>query len=253
MARRSTPGLPSIRRRLDANGYHGSVALEAWIHQDADAAIAEFVTLFGVDSADSVAAAAAERNPSKTFPASAAERGPRAVQTLDHRMEVDGVTKTVGIVGLGNMGFGMAANLLKAGFSVRGSDVRDEPKQRLVAAGGIAAATNAEVADGADAVFVMVVNEIPGPGCDLRQERPDRDLAPGVDGHRHRHYRSQACAGPGTDPRRQGHPMIDSGVSGGLPAADAGTLTLMAAGRREVFEENLDVMLAVGDPTPFST
>jgi L-threonate 2-dehydrogenase len=41
--------------------------------------------------------------------------------------------------------------------------------------------------------------------------------------------------------------MIDSGVSGGLPGANAGTLTLMASGPKAVFDENLDVLRAVGD------
>ena len=41
--------------------------------------------------------------------------------------------RQVGFIGLGAMGFGMAASLVRAGFAVRGYDVRREPMDRLVA------------------------------------------------------------------------------------------------------------------------
>lgn len=156
-------------------------------------------------------------------------------------------TKVVGFIGLGNMGFGMAHNLIKAGFVVRGADIRDEPKQRLVAEGGIAAATNAEVGVGADVVFVMVVNAAQA-----------NDVLFGTDGLVNTLRRGATVILTATIGKQQaqdiaarlsdkGIHMIDSGVSGGLPGADAGTLTLMAAGPKAVFDDNLDVMRAVGD------
>ena len=41
--------------------------------------------------------------------------------------------KRVGIVGLGNMGIGMAKNLIKAGFSLSGFDLRQERRENHVA------------------------------------------------------------------------------------------------------------------------
>jgi putative dehydrogenase len=46
----------------------------------------------------------------------------------------------VGVIGLGNMGSAMAANLVKAGFDVVGTDLVAELRERLVRAGGTAAA-----------------------------------------------------------------------------------------------------------------
>ncbi len=63
----------------------------------------------------------------------------------------------VGVVGLGAMGFGMAASLVRAGFEVAGFDLSAEAVERLVAAGGRAAATPAAAAEGADALFSVVV------------------------------------------------------------------------------------------------
>lgn len=155
--------------------------------------------------------------------------------------------KTVGFVGLGNMGYGMAHNLIKAGFTVRGADIRDEPKQRLVAEGGIAAATNAEVARGADAVFVMVVDAeqarevVHGTNGLIDTLRPGATviLTSTIGRENAKQIAAVLTA--------RGIHTIDSGVSGGLPGANAGTLTLMASGPKAVFEENLDVLRAVGD------
>jgi putative dehydrogenase len=155
--------------------------------------------------------------------------------------------KTVGFVGLGNMGFGMALNLLKAGFTVRGADIRDEPKARLVEAGGIAAATNAEVADGADAVFVMVVNAAQAQDVIFGEAGLVENLRAGATIILTATIGSQQAQTIAAGLAEKGIHMIDSGVSGGLPSANAGTLTLMASGPKAVFDENLDVLQAVGD------
>lgn len=51
----------------------------------------------------------------------------------------------VGVVGLGIMGSAMAANLVKAGFDVVGTDLVAEYRKRLIDAGGTAAADAGEV------------------------------------------------------------------------------------------------------------
>ena len=39
--------------------------------------------------------------------------------------------KTVGVIGLGNMGMGIAKNLLKAGFTTRGYDLFEAKREEL--------------------------------------------------------------------------------------------------------------------------
>ena len=53
------------------------------------------------------------------------------------------VKKPVGVVGLGAMGMGVAMSLLREGFEVHACDVRPEAVQKVVDAGGIAAASPA--------------------------------------------------------------------------------------------------------------
>ena len=63
----------------------------------------------------------------------------------------------IGIVGLGSMGYGMAASLLRAGHEVVGSDVNDAQVQRLRSEGG-SAENLAAAAPGLDAVVIVVLN-----------------------------------------------------------------------------------------------
>jgi len=63
----------------------------------------------------------------------------------------------IGIVGLGSMGYGMAASLLRAGHEVVGSDVNDAQVQRLRSEGG-SAKDLAAAAPGLDAVVIVVLN-----------------------------------------------------------------------------------------------
>jgi 3-hydroxyisobutyrate dehydrogenase-like beta-hydroxyacid dehydrogenase len=56
------------------------------------------------------------------------------------------------LIGLGNMGLPMAANLLKAGHAVTGYDLSADLMAKHVAAGGTGAASIAAAVAGAEAV-----------------------------------------------------------------------------------------------------
>ena len=65
--------------------------------------------------------------------------------------------KRIGFVGIGNMGWPMAANLVKAGFEVAVCDaVPGRSAQFASEVGGQAAADAAEAAKGADAVVTIL-------------------------------------------------------------------------------------------------
>ncbi|MEM8868974.1 MAG: NAD(P)-dependent oxidoreductase [Pseudomonadota bacterium] len=136
----------------------------------------------------------------------------------------------IGIVGIGDMGSGIARNLLKAGFTVHGFDPAPHRIADFVAAGGVACPSVAEVGIVADAVFVMVMNGaqaeavILGEGGlrDTLQEGSVILLTATI-----KPSEAQAI-GAGLD--GSGIMMIDTPVSGGRPGADGGTLTLMASG-----------------------
>jgi 3-hydroxyisobutyrate dehydrogenase len=63
---------------------------------------------------------------------------------------------TIGFVGLGAMGYGMATNLVKTGYSVKGYDVFSKSIDRFVSAGGIPASSLADSAKDVEFYICMV-------------------------------------------------------------------------------------------------
>ncbi|TRO94500.1 3-hydroxyisobutyrate dehydrogenase [Glycocaulis profundi] len=142
----------------------------------------------------------------------------------------------IGFIGLGNMGSGMAANLAKAGHEVRGFDLSADAVAALTAKGGKAAASVAEAVTGADAVVTMlpagkhVRGVYEGEGGILSLVRPDAIVMDcstiDVDSAR-------AVAGLAAE---KGLAFVDAPVSGGVAAAEGGTLTFMVGGPEAAFE-----------------
>jgi len=154
--------------------------------------------------------------------------------------------KRVGIVGLGNMGIGMAKNLLVNGFELWGYDLQPERLMELASLGGRPAADSRQVAENADAVFVMVLNGqqvhdvVVGESGLLEGLRPGATIIASATIHP---SEVRALEQPVYEKRVN---LIDAPVSGGKPGADSGTLTLMAAAPKEVFDDNLQILEAVG-------
>lgn len=64
--------------------------------------------------------------------------------------------KTIGIVGLGRMGYGIACNLISRRYPVQGYDVAAPCMERFAAAGGTCKNTPAEAGKGVDTLILMV-------------------------------------------------------------------------------------------------
>ena len=61
----------------------------------------------------------------------------------------------VGVIGLGDMGSGLAKNLIAAGHETTGFDLSERRMSDFVALGGKPAGSPAEVGAASEAVFVM--------------------------------------------------------------------------------------------------
>jgi L-threonate 2-dehydrogenase len=154
--------------------------------------------------------------------------------------------KRVGFIGLGDMGMAMALNIIKAGFELTGFDLRSERLDMIESAGGNRADSPAAVGAASDVVFIMVMTGkqteeiLSGEGGLLETMKPGSTiiLTATIQPSEARRV-SEAVFAAGLN-------MIDSPVSGGKAGADAGTLALMASGKREVWEAHQDVMNAVG-------
>lgn len=150
--------------------------------------------------------------------------------------------KKVGVIGLGNMGMGMAKNLIKSGFSVIGFDLDDKRLLKLKENGGSTATSTVQVGEETDAVFVMVMNgeQVKAVVADLVTGLKDRGtiiLTATITPEEAREAYSIADI--------EGVAMLDSPVSGGMDGAHNGTLTLMTAAKMSVFDDCIKILEAV--------
>ena len=150
--------------------------------------------------------------------------------------------KKVGVIGLGNMGMGIAKNLIKSGFSVIGFDLDDKRLLKLKENGGSTTTSTVQVGEETDAVFVMVMNgeQVKAVVADLVTGLKDRGtiiLTATITPEEAREAYSIADI--------EGVAMLDSPVSGGMDGAHNGTLTLMTAAKKSVFDDCIKILEAV--------
>lgn len=149
-----------------------------------------------------------------------------------------------GVIGLGDMGSGIARNLIKNGFKVIGVDLSADRMATFANMGGKPAASAAEVGANADAVFVMVMNgdqaksAILGDGLASSMAKGGAVILSATVKPREAREIGEGLAQTGLH-------MIDTPVSGGFPGAQGGTLTMMAAAPDEVLDRFAPVMNAV--------
>ena len=140
----------------------------------------------------------------------------------------------IAFIGVGNMGGGMALNLVNAGHDVRAFDLSADALARVTAGGATAAASAGDAADGADAIVTM----LPA-GTHVRAAYETTLFAAAradvilidcstIDVSTARTLGEAAAA--------RGLAMVDAPVSGGTAAADAGTLTFMVGGPAAAFD-----------------
>jgi len=150
----------------------------------------------------------------------------------------------IAFIGLGNMGGGMAANLAKAGHQVQAFDLAPAALERAQANGCATFATVREAVAGVDAVVSMLPN-----GAIVRAVYGDD-----VIGHAPARALLLDCSTIDVDTAREvaalaeaaGYRMADAPVSGGIAAANGGTLTFMVGGSDDVFAAATPVLSAMG-------
>lgn len=142
----------------------------------------------------------------------------------------------IGFIGLGAMGAPMAERLVQAGHEVRGYDVRTAAIESLAAAGGQAAASARDAAQGAELLWLMVVNGeqaeavLFGSGSGGDDSGAAAALPAGA-------IVVTACTQAPAQARQlaerlavTGLVMLDAPVSGGVAGAKAGRLSVMCSG-----------------------
>lgn len=156
------------------------------------------------------------------------------------------MTQTIAFVGLGAMGLPMAETLVKKQFRVVGFDVRREAVEKLEAAGGHGAASARQAAGGANALVVMVVNADQAEQVLFGEAGALDVLAPDAIVTLMATCAPTRVAEIAKRVEATGRSFVDAPVSGGIPGATTGTLTIMAAAKPQVFENAKPMLAAMG-------
>ena len=150
----------------------------------------------------------------------------------------------IAFIGLGNMGGGMAANLVKAGHEVNAFDLSEEALATAKDNGCATFTDAAEAVQGVDGVVTMLPN---GGIVKAVYEGSVIGKAPEgavlldcstIDVATAKEVIAKAEAA--------GYDMVDAPVSGGIAAANGGTLTFMVGGTEKAFKRAEQVLNAMG-------
>jgi len=153
----------------------------------------------------------------------------------------------IGFIGLGHMGFPMAARLAAAGHHLFVYDTHDDAVTQAVTSGVHAASSPRDVADRVDTVLAS----LPSP-------QVSHDVATGSDGiiagSKVKRFADLSTVGSPMAQRiskqlaEREISMLDCPVSGGVHGASNGTLAMMVSGPRPEFDTMCDILETLGRP-----
>ena len=152
----------------------------------------------------------------------------------------------IGFIGLGIMGKPMARNLIDAGYSLTVFNRSLRSTEELAQDGVTAATSSKEVAQNSDIIITMVPDSADSEKVILGDEGVLQGATEGsviIDMSSIAPLVSKRIA---AEAAKKGVDMLDAPVSGGEVGAIAGTLAIMAGGKREVFDRCLPVLQAIG-------
>lgn len=159
--------------------------------------------------------------------------------------------QTIGFLGLGIMGNPMAKNLLKAGFKVTVWNRSSDKCAELAALGAGVAATPAEITSSCDITFAMLADPAAAHAVCFGADGALQGIGAG------RGYVDMSTVDAATACEiaaaisAKGGKFLEAPVSGSKKPAEDGTLIILAAGDRELFDQALPCFEKMGKKTLF--
>lgn len=151
----------------------------------------------------------------------------------------------VGFIGLGIMGKPMSKNLIKAGHELVVCDFNKDSVKELTDLGASSASCGAEVAQQCGVIITMLPNSphvrtvALGKGGILEGAKEGTVL---IDMSSIDPTESKAIA---AELAEKGVDMLDAPVSGGEPKAIDGTISVMVGGKKEIFDQYYELLMAM--------
>jgi len=154
--------------------------------------------------------------------------------------------KTIGFIGLGNMGMPMSTNLIEDGYQVIGFDLNKQAETKFVNAGGEVREKVADIAAECDVVLTSLPSSKAAEAVFLGDD--------GLIAHSHKEVVlvDTSTVAPETNEKiadaasEAGIAFLAAPVSGGVIGAEQRTLTFMVGGSEKVFKQVLPLLNHLG-------
>jgi 2-hydroxy-3-oxopropionate reductase len=156
--------------------------------------------------------------------------------------------KKIGFIGIGLMGLPMAKNLLKAGYSLKAFNRSQKKAEALKEFGAEIATSIDDVVSNSDVVITMLtddtaINEVMDSSNFLENLKSNATV---IDMSS---VKPTTATKYGNNLKSKNIKYLDAPVSGGTIGAEEASLAIMVGGEQDVFNEALDVLKAMGNPT----
>jgi len=156
--------------------------------------------------------------------------------------------KKIGFIGIGLMGLPMAKNLLKAGYSLKAFNRSQKKAEALKEFGAEIATSIDDVVSNSDVVITMLtddtaINEVMDSSNFLENLKSSATV---IDMSS---VKPTTATKYGNNLKSKNIKYLDAPVSGGTIGAEEASLAIMVGGEQDVFNEALDVLKAMGNPT----
>ena len=156
--------------------------------------------------------------------------------------------KKIGFIGIGLMGFPMAKNLLKAGYNLKVFNRSQKKAEPLKEFGAEITTSIDDVVKDSDVLITMLtddtaINDVmnsPNFLENLKQGATVIDMSS---------IKPTTATKYGNNLKSKNIKYLDAPVSGGTIGAEEASLAIMVGGEQDVFNEALDVLKAMGNPT----
>jgi 2-hydroxy-3-oxopropionate reductase len=156
--------------------------------------------------------------------------------------------KKIGFIGIGLMGLPMAKNILKAGYQLKAFNRTASKSEPLKEFGGKISNSIKDVVSDNDVIITMLTDDSSVDDVMNNEEflKNIKEKAIVIDMSS---VRPTTAISHGNNLKSKNINYLDAPVSGGTIGAEEASLAIMVGGEQNVFDEVIDVLKAMGNPT----
>ena len=154
----------------------------------------------------------------------------------------------VGLIGVGELGKAIAGNMLKAGHALAVYDARREQVESVLARGAWWKESVLGVATAVDILLTALPNPAIVEAVMMSDDGALAGLKPGSCWIDHSTNDGELLKRLAAEAAQKGVEVIEAPVTGGIPLAYAGEITVLVGGEKEVIERYRPLLEIVGNP-----